>query len=120
MGHIVFDNWRVNSHFKEAQSNSLGWTTGVTDGIKCRYCDVMKALIRIILDNRNPAECGDALKFQNLLQEFEFVLILLVLAKVMSSINVASTYLQSKDADLLKATQHLNTAFEHLSSYQIH
>lgn len=87
-------------------------------GIKCRYFDVMKALTHIILENRNPAERGDALKFQKLLQEFEFVLILVVLAKVMSSINVASTYLQSKDADLLKATQHLKTAFEHLSSYR--
>ena len=32
-------------------------------GIKHRYRDVMKALARIALENRNGAERGDALKF---------------------------------------------------------
>ena len=87
-------------------------------GIKHRYCDVMKALTAIVLQNRNAAERDDALKFQKLLQTFEFVLILVVLAKILSVINVASTYLQSKDADLLKATHHLKTALDDISDYR--
>lgn len=62
-------------------------------GIKHRYCDVMKALAHIALENRNGAERGDVLKLQKLLQNFEFVLILVLLTKVLSSINAASSYL---------------------------
>ena len=87
-------------------------------GIKHRYCDVMKALARIVLENRNAAERCDALKFQKLLQRFEFVLILVVLTKILSAINAASMYLQSKNADLLKAAHHLKTAFDNLSDYR--
>lgn len=87
-------------------------------GIKHRYCDVMKALTRIVLENRNAAERDDAMKFQKLLQTFEFVLILVVMARILSVINAASTYLQSNDADLLKATHHLKTAFEDMSDYR--
>ncbi len=87
-------------------------------GIKHRFCDVMKALAHIALENRNGAERGDALKFQKLLQTFEFVLILVLLTKVLSSINAASVYLQSKDADLLKAVHHLKTSFDEMSDYR--
>jgi hypothetical protein len=80
----------------------------------------MKALTRIVLENRNAAERGDALKFQKLLQTFEFVLSLVVLTKVLSAINAASMYLQSNDADLLKATHHLKSgAFDdNMSDYR--
>ena len=78
----------------------------------------MKALTRIVLENRNAAERGDALKFQKLLQTFNSVLILVVLTKVLSAINAASMYLQSKDADLLKAAHHLKTAFDDMSEYR--
>ena len=87
-------------------------------GIKHRYCDVMKTLAHIALENRNGAERGDALKFQKLLQTFEFVLILVLLTKVLTSINAASVYLQSKDADLLKAVHHLKTSFDAVSDYR--
>ena len=65
-------------------------------------------------------QCGDALNFKKLLQTFEFVfnvLILVLLTKVLSSINAASVYLQSsKDADL-KAVHHLKTSFDDMSDY---
>jgi hypothetical protein len=61
----------------------------------------MKALTRSVLVYGNTAErYGDALKLQKLLQTFELVLTLVVLTKVPSAINAASTCLQSKDADL--------------------
>ena len=43
---------------------------------------------------------------------------LIVLTNVLSAINAASMYLQSKDADLLKAAHHLKTAFDDLSEYR--
>ena len=72
-------------------------------GIKHRYCDVMRALTRIVLENKNASERNDALNLQKVLHTFEFVLILVVLTKVLSAINAASMCLQSKDADLPKA-----------------
>jgi Domain of unknown function (DUF4371)/hAT family C-terminal dimerisation region len=87
-------------------------------GIKHRYCDVMKALTRIVLENKNASERNDALNLQKVMQTFEFVLILVVLTKVLSAINAASMCLQSKDADLLKATHRLKTAFEEVSDYR--
>jgi hypothetical protein len=48
---------------------------------------------------------------------FEFVLIFVVLTKLPSAINAASTNLLSKDADLLSATHLLKTAFDGVSDY---
>jgi len=78
----------------------------------------MKALTRIVLENKNAGERNDALNLQKVMQTFEFVLILVVLTKVLSAINAASMCLQSKDADLLKATHRLKTAFEEVSDYR--
>ena len=58
-------------------------------------------------------ERDDALKFKKLLQAFEFVfnvLILVLLTEVLSSINAASIFLQSKYADLI-AVHHLNNNY---------
>ena len=75
---------------------------------KHRYCDVMKALAHIALENRNGAQHGDALKFQKLLQTFEFVLILVLLIKVLSSINAASVYLKRRLDELAEDTRLTN------------
>ena len=83
-----------------------------------RYCDVLKALTRIILEHRSAAEREEAFRLRNALQSFEFVLLVVVLTKVMSAVNAASIYLQSKDVDLLTAAEKLKTAFEDLSSYR--
>jgi len=105
--------WALYRHTEEAQPDSLGWAIV----IKHRHCDVMKALTRIVLENKNAGERNDALNLQKVLQTFEFVLILVVLTNVLSAINGASMCLQSKDADLLKATHRLKTAFEEVSDY---
>ena len=75
----------------------------------------MNVLTRIVLENGNAAERGDALKFQKLLQTFDFVLILVGLSNVLSAFNAASMYLQSKYADLLKAAHRLKIAFDDMS-----
>jgi len=58
-------------------------------GIKHTLCDVVKALTRIVLENKNAGERNDALNLQKVLQTFEFVLILAVLTNVFSAINAA-------------------------------
>ena len=85
-----------------------------------RYCDVLKALTRIILEHRSAAEREEAFRLRNALQSFEFVLLVVVLGHVggQCCINAASIYLQSKDVDLLTAAEKLKTAFEDLSSYR--
>ena len=95
--------------------NPTRWAGRLTSlmGVKRRYCDVLKALTRIILEHRSAAEREEAFRLRNALQSFEFVL-----TKVMSAVNAASIYLQSKDVDLLTAAEKLKTAFEDLSSYR--
>jgi hypothetical protein len=100
--------------------NPTRWAGRLTTlmGVKHRYCAVLKALTRIILEQRNAAEREEAVRLRNALQSFEFVLLVVVLTKVMSAVNAASIYLQSKDVDLLTAVEKLKTAFEDLSSYR--
>ena len=100
--------------------NPTRWAGRLTSlmGVKHRYCDVLKALTRIILEHRSAAEREEAFRLRNALQSFEFVLLVVVLTKVMSAVNAASIYLQSKDVDLLTAAEKLKTAFEDLSSYR--
>jgi len=78
----------------------------------------MEALARIALENRNGAELDDELKFQKLLHTFEFVLTLVLLTKVLSSINAASVHLQARDTDLLKAAHHFKTSIDAVSDYR--
>ena len=103
--------------------NPTRWAGRLTSlmGVKHRYCDVLKALTRIILEHRSAAEREEAFRLRNALQSFEFVLLVVVLTKVMSAVNAASIYLQSKDVYLLRlltAAEKLKTAFEDLSSYR--
>ena len=91
--------------------NPARWAGRLTSlmGVKHRYCDVLKALTRIILEHRSAAEREEAFRLRNALQSFEFVLLVVVLTKVMSAVNAASIYLQSKDVDLLTAAEKLKT-----------
>ena len=100
--------------------NPTRWAGRLTSliGIKHRYSDVVKALTRIILEHTSRAEREEAVRLKAVIQRFEFVLLIVVLGKVMSAINVASTYLQSRDADLFQARKHLKTAYDDLSAYR--
>ena len=78
----------------------------------------MKALNRIVLESRNPSEREHASRLLKLLQTFEFVFLLVIMSRVLSAINTASTYLQLKEADLKKATDCLRTAYNVITSYR--
>ena len=95
--------------------------TAHADGI-CWHHQILRCRPNESVDShcfgqQKAAERGD-LKFQKLLQTFDFVLILVGLSKVLSAFNAASMYLQSKDADLMKAAHHLKTSFDDMSEYR--
>jgi len=94
-----------------------GWLTSLT-GIKHHYCDVLKAVSRIILERNSQAEWKEAVHLRVTIQSFDFVLLAFVLGKVLSAVNAASTYLQSKDANKLTVSQYQKTAFDELLSYR--
>ena len=52
------------------------------------------------------------------LARYEFVLLVVIMSRVLSEINIASQYLQRKDADLQKAIDHLSSASLNLSNYR--
>ena len=84
-------------------------------GVKLRYTDLMKALSQIIILNANKDEREEAARLKKSLERYEFVLVVLI-SKVLSEINIASQYLQRKDADLQKAVDHLSAASHNLSN----
>ena len=87
-------------------------------GVKLRYTDVMKALSQIILLNANKNEREEAARLKKSLARYEFVLLVVIMSRVLSEINIASQYLQCKDADLQKAVDHLSSASLTLSNYR--
>jgi len=78
--------------------------------IEHRYTDVNKALPWVSLEYNSRAEREGESQLKSAVQRFEFVLLIVVLGKVLSAVNVASTCLQSRDVNLFKAGQHLKTA----------
>ena len=66
--------------------------------VKLRYTDVMKALPQIILLNANKDEREEAARLKKSLARYEFVLLVVIMSRVLSEINIASQYLQRKDA----------------------
>lgn len=84
-------------------------------GIKHRYVDVMKSLTRLILGNGHRDEREEAARLKKQIECFEFVLHIVIMAKILAEINTASQYLQSKDADIERATEHLRNAAANLT-----
>jgi len=95
--------------------NSIRWARRLSwlMGIKHRYCDVMKALAHIALENRRCpvwwcTEVPEAVADVSVCVDSCFA--------DKSTINATSVHLQSKDADL-KAVHHLKTSFDDVSDY---
>ena len=67
-------------------------------GVKLRYADVMKALSQIIILNANNAnKREEAARLKKSFERYEFVLLVVIMSRVLSEINIASHYLQRKD-----------------------
>jgi xylose isomerase len=88
-------------------------------GIKHRYADVMKCLTRLILTNASKDEREEAARLKRQIECFEFVLHIVIMSKILAEINIASQYLQSKDADIERATEHLRNAADNLAKMRL-
>jgi hypothetical protein len=75
-------------------------------GIKHRFADVMKCLARLILTNASKNERKEAARLKRQIECFEFILRIVIMSKILAEINIASQYLQSKDAYIERATEH--------------
>ena len=58
------------------------------------------------------------MRLKKRLETFEFVFVLVLLSVVHGDINIASQYLQNKEAELLAATEHLKMALDTLTEYR--
>ena len=88
-------------------------------GIKHRYADVMKSLTRLILINACKDEREEAASLKKQIERFEFVLHIVIMAKVLAEITIASQYLQGKDADIQRAADHLRDAADNLAKMRL-
>ena len=88
-------------------------------GIKHRYADVMKSLTRLILVNASKDEREEASRLKKHVECFEFVLHIVIMTKILGEINIASQYLQSKDADIERASDYLRTAGNNLAKMRL-
>ncbi|XP_042308882.1 zinc finger MYM-type protein 1-like isoform X2 [Sceloporus undulatus] len=71
--------------------------------LKERFCDVMKALNKIILTSKKSSEKNEAEALRKTLESFSFVLLLTIQCKILGEINNASKSLQSESVDLMTA-----------------
>ena len=62
----------------------------------------------------NKDERDEASRLKKCIERLEFVFLLVVMTKILGEINVASQYLQNKDADLQRAADHLYSADKNL------
>ena len=60
-------------------------------GVKLRYTEMMKASSQIILRNANKDEREEAALLKKSLERYEFVLLVVIISRMLSEINIAST-----------------------------
>lgn len=86
--------------------------------IKLRYIDIMKALNEINLNTHKPDERNEAIRIIKIMSTFEFIFICIILTEILSQLNLVSKLLQSKNVDLLKATDNLKNAKTNLEKFR--
>ena len=98
--------------------NPIRWAGLLTSvmRVKLHHTDVMKALSQIILLNANKDK-REAARLKKSLERYEFILLVVIMSRVLSEINIYSQYLQRKDADMQKAVDCLSSASLNLSNY---
>ncbi|XP_050505447.1 uncharacterized protein LOC126883820 [Diabrotica virgifera virgifera] len=73
--------------------------------VKVRYLDIMKALTKIILESNKQEEVSEAKALAKSLDNFQFVMLTVVLSKIFTQLNITSKFLQGKETDLEKAAR---------------
>lgn len=78
------------------------------------YPDVMKVLNNIMLTGRNKDEQNDASTLKKYFESYETIILILLMYKILSKINLASKILQSPGADIGKAVDLIQTTIENM------
>ncbi|XP_022168799.1 zinc finger MYM-type protein 1-like [Myzus persicae] len=78
------------------------------------YPDVMKVLNNITLTGRNKDEQNEASTLKKYFQRYETIILILVMYKILSKINLASKILQSPGADIGKAADLIKNTMENM------
>ncbi|XP_078507675.1 zinc finger MYM-type protein 1-like [Lissotriton helveticus] len=86
--------------------------------LRYRFMDIMKALATILLQSKKVEERTEARGLMKCLETFEFVLMVVIQSKVLETINIVSKLLQSKDLDLLQASNMLSSAANTFASFR--
>lgn len=74
--------------------------------VKLRYLDILKALMKISLESKKPDgdEVSEARRLMKVINNFQFVMLTVILSKVFTQLNIASKSLQGKETDLERAS----------------
>ncbi|KAL4084862.1 hypothetical protein QTP88_027741 [Uroleucon formosanum] len=78
------------------------------------YPDVMKVLNNITLTGRNKDEQNDASTLKKYFESYETIILIIVMYKILSKINLASKILQSPGADIGKAVNLIKNTMENM------
>jgi hypothetical protein len=72
--------------------------------IRFRFVDILKTLTRIILTSNKKDEIATAVALKKQMERFDFVFIVVMMTKVLETVNGVSKLLQSPQCDLSKAS----------------
>uniref|UniRef100_H3ABB3 DUF4371 domain-containing protein n=1 Tax=Latimeria chalumnae TaxID=7897 RepID=H3ABB3_LATCH len=86
--------------------------------LRFQYLHIMKALTKIFLLSKNSDERCEASALKKLMENLNFVFLVVLQSKILETVNAVSKLLQSKDTDLYKAAKLLRKATEDLGNYQ--
>ncbi|XP_050528824.1 zinc finger MYM-type protein 1-like [Daktulosphaira vitifoliae] len=78
------------------------------------YPDVMKVLNNITLTGRNKDEQNNASTLKKYFESYETIILILLMYKILSKINLASKILQSPGADIGKAVDLIKSTLENM------
>ena len=77
---------------------------------KNRYTDILKVLTRICLETRDSKENADAMGLKKRIENYEFIVFIIMWEGILISINRASLKLQATQMDMSLALRLLNMA----------
>ncbi|KAE9525634.1 hypothetical protein AGLY_014161 [Aphis glycines] len=98
----------------------IRWSSRVDCLISLNYMypDVMEVLNNIMLTGRNKDEQNDASMLKKYFESYEKIIVILLMCKILSKINLASKILQSLGADIGKAVDLIQNTKENMGKIQ--
>lgn len=83
--------------------------------LRFHYCEVLKALIKILLTSNKPNK-AQSLKKIYTLKQFETVVIIVFESNVLNTVNVVSKVRENNNSGLDKVTKFIKAAFREIKS----